>query len=61
MLNESFINRAFNETFLDTEFQRLSEIKSDASLTPKSQRFMCDTQEKGPAGKNFGPFYPRCS
>ena len=37
VLNESFINRAFNETFLDTEFQRLSEIERDALLAPKSK------------------------
>ena len=76
VLKESFINRGFNEKILDTEFQRLSEIKSDALLTPKSKendqwgflewghfdkRFMCDTQKKDPAGKNFGPFYPRSS
>ena len=25
------------------------------------KRFMCDTQKKSPAGKNFGLFFPRCS
>ena len=37
MLKESFINRGFKEKFLDTEFQRLSEIETDALLTPKSK------------------------
>ena len=37
VLKESFINRGFEEKFLDTEFQRLSEIKRDALLTPKSK------------------------
>ena len=40
MLKESFINRGFNEKFLDTEdreFQRLSEIDRDALLAPKSK------------------------
>ena len=35
MLKESFINRDFKEKFLDTEFQRLSEIERGALLTPK--------------------------
>ena len=37
MLKESFINRGFNETFLDTEFQRLSEIEWNTLLAPKSK------------------------
>ena len=37
VLKESFINRGFKEKFLDTEFQRLSEIGRDALLTPKSK------------------------
>ena len=37
MLKESFINRGFKEKFLDTEFQRLSEIERDALLTSKSK------------------------
>ena len=37
VLKESFINRGFNEKFLDTEFQRLSEIERDALLAPKSK------------------------
>ena len=37
MLKGSFINRGFTEKFLDTEFQRLSEIERDALLTPKSK------------------------
>ena len=37
MLKESFINRGFKEKFLDTEFQRLSEIERDALLTTKSK------------------------
>ena len=37
VLKESFINRGFKEKFLDTEFQRLSEIERDALLTPKSK------------------------
>ena len=37
VLKESFINRGFKEKSLDTEFQRLSEIERDASLTPKSK------------------------
>ena len=35
MLNESFINRDFNENFL--EFQRLSQIERNALLAPKSK------------------------
>ena len=35
MLKKSFIYRGFNEKFLDTEFQRLSEIGRDALLAPK--------------------------
>ena len=35
MLKESFTNRGFKEKFLDTEFQRLSEIEKNALLTPK--------------------------
>ena len=35
MLQESFINRGFNEKFLDTEFQRLSEIERNALLASK--------------------------
>ena len=38
MLKESFINRGFKEKFLDTEFQRLSEIERDALLTPKKKK-----------------------
>ena len=37
VLKESFINQGFKEEFLDTEFQRLSEIERDALLTPKSK------------------------
>ena len=37
VLKESSINRGFKEKFLDTEFQRLSEIERDALLTPKSK------------------------
>ena len=37
VLKKSFINRGFKEKFLDTEFQRLSEIERDALLTPKSK------------------------
>ena len=37
VLKESFINRCFNEKFLDTEFPRLSEIERDALLTPNSK------------------------
>ena len=37
VLKESFINRGFKEKFLDTEFQRLSEIERDPLLTPKSK------------------------
>ena len=39
VLKESFINRVFKEKFLDTEFQRLSEIEREreALLTPKSK------------------------
>ena len=37
MLKKSFIYRGFNEKFLDTEFQRLSEIGRDALLAPKSK------------------------
>ena len=37
VLKESFINRSFKEKFLDTEFQRLSEIERDTLLTPKSK------------------------
>ena len=37
MLKESFINQGFNEEFLDTEFQLLSEIERDALLAPKSK------------------------
>ena len=37
VLKESFINWGFKEKFLDTEFQRLSEIERDALLTPKSK------------------------
>ena len=37
VLKESFINRGFKEKFLDTEFQRLSEVERDALLTPKSK------------------------
>ena len=37
VLKESFINRGFKEKFLDTEFQRLSEIETDALLTAKSK------------------------
>ena len=37
VLKESFINRGFKEKFLDTEFQRLSEIERDALLIPKSK------------------------
>ena len=36
-LNESFINWGFNEKFLDTEFQRLSEIERDAVWALKSK------------------------
>ena len=35
VLNESFINQGFKEKFLDTEFQRSSEIERGALLTPK--------------------------
>ena len=35
VLSESFINQGFNKKFIDTEFQRLSEIESNALLTPK--------------------------
>ena len=35
MLKESFTNWGFNETFLDTELQRLSEIERNALLAPK--------------------------
>ena len=38
MLMESFINRGFNEKFLDTEFQRLSEIERDALLAPSRKK-----------------------
>ena len=37
MLKESFINLVFNEKFLGTEFQRISEIEIDALLTLKSK------------------------
>ena len=37
VLKESFINRDFNEIFLDTEFQLLSEIQRDALLVPMSK------------------------
>ena len=37
MLKESFINRGFNKKFLETEFQRLSEIERDALIAPKSK------------------------
>ena len=37
VLKESLINRGFKEKFLDTEFQRLSEIERDALLTPKEK------------------------
>ena len=37
VLKESFINLGFNEKFLDTEFQRISEIERDALLTLKSK------------------------
>ena len=37
VLKESFINRGFKEKFLNTKFQRLSEIERDALLTPKSK------------------------
>ena len=35
MLKELFTNGGFNEKFLVTEFQRLSEIEKSALLTPK--------------------------
>ena len=37
MLKESFINRGVNEKFLDTEFQRLSELESDTLLAQRSK------------------------
>ena len=37
VLNESFINRGFNEKLLNTEFQRPSEIERNALLAPKSK------------------------
>ena len=37
VLKESFINQGFIEKFINTEFQRLSEIERDALLTPKSK------------------------
>ena len=37
MLKESFINRGFKVKFLDTEFQRLSEIKKKTLLAPRSK------------------------
>ena len=37
MLKESFINRDFKANFLDTEFQRLSEIERNTLLPPKSK------------------------
>ena len=38
VLNESFINRGFNEKFLDTEFQQLSDIERGALLTHQSRK-----------------------
>ena len=37
VLKESFINQGFIEKFINTEFQRLSEIEGDPLLTPKSK------------------------
>ena len=37
MLKESFINRGYNEKFIDTKFQRLSEIERDELLTPNAK------------------------
>ena len=37
VLKESFINLGVNEKFLDAEFQRLSTIKRNALLVPKSK------------------------
>ena len=39
VLKESFINQCFKIKFLDTEFQRLSEIERDALVTPKSKHY----------------------
>ena len=36
-IKESFINRGFNEKFLETELQQLLEIERDALLAPKSK------------------------
>ena len=37
VLKESFINQGFYEKFLDTEFQRLSEIERNVLLAPNSK------------------------
>ena len=35
VLKESFINRNFNEKFLNKELQQLSEVERDTLLAPK--------------------------
>ena len=38
VLRESFMNRGFNEKFLDTKFHRLSEIERNRLLAPRSTK-----------------------